>query len=121
MNASTAAFIHLQFLRDFLLPLPGVTEDLSHGTPAFSVNNKRFARLWENGETLVLHSVERDKWIAAKPDVFFVTDHYINYDYVLVNLNTVSPEHLKEVLLTAWKNRANKTSLRLYEAGQNNS
>ena len=120
MNGSTAAFIHLQFLRDFLLQLPGVTENLSHGTPAFSANNKRFARLWENGETLVLHSIERDKWMDAKPDAFFVTDHYLNYDYVLVNLKTVSPADLKEALLTAWKNRANKTSLRQYEAEQNN-
>ena len=119
MNESTAAFIHLQFLRNFLLPLPGVTETTSHGTPAFSANNKRFARLWENGETLVLHSVERDKWIATNPEAFFVTDHYLNYDYVLVNLNTVVPEMLKEVLLTAWKNRANKTSLKQYEAQHN--
>jgi hypothetical protein len=119
MELSINAFIHLQFLRKTLLSFPGVTEKLCFDTPAFYVNKKYFARLWEDGETLVLQTLERDKWIATRPDVFFITDHYFNYDYMLVNLNTVLPADLTEVLLTAWQNRATKKLIKEYEPGKN--
>jgi hypothetical protein len=117
MDLSTNAFIHLQFIRKTLLALPGVTEKLCFDTPAFYVNKKYFARLWEDGETLVLQTFERDKWIAAKPDTFFISDHYFNY--MLINLNIVSLADLTEVLLTAWQNRATKKLIKEYEVGKN--
>jgi hypothetical protein len=49
----------------------------------------------------VLQTFERDKWITAKPDAFFITLHYFNYDYMLINLNKVSPDDFTELLLTA--------------------
>jgi hypothetical protein len=33
-------FIYLQFIRQHMMAMPGVTEGLSHGTPAFHVNKK---------------------------------------------------------------------------------
>ena len=119
MQLSTIAYVHLEFIRKTLLPLPGVTEKLCFDTPAFYVNKKYFARLKEDGETLVLQTLQRDKWIAANPDVFFITDHYFNYDYMLINLKTVSPDDLTALLLTAWHNRATKKLINEYEAGQN--
>lgn len=104
----TGVFIYLQFLRDVLLPLPGVTEKMCSDTPAFYVNKKYFIRIREDGETLVLHTFERDKWIAANPDVYFITEHYYNYDYMLVNLSKADPEELKSLLIQAWKDRAPK-------------
>lgn len=102
----TDAFIYLEFLRKTLLPLPGVTEKLHFETPAFYVNKKIFARLKEDGETLVIHTTEREKWMDADGTTFFITDHYRHYDYMLVALKTVSPDDLKLLLLTAWRNRA---------------
>jgi hypothetical protein len=112
----TGVFIYLQFLRNVLLPLPGVTEKMCFDTPAFYVNKKYFIRIREDGETLVLHTFERDKWIAANPDVYFITEHYYNYDYMLVNLSKADPEELKSLLIQAWKDRANKKLLK--EFGQ---
>jgi hypothetical protein len=116
MRFTTSTQIHLAFIRSKLVALPGVTERLCFGTPAFYVNKKYFARLKEDGETPVLQTLERDKWIAAKPDAFFITDHYFNYDYMLINLNTVSPDDLTELLLTSWHNRATKKLIKEYEA-----
>lgn len=112
-----APLIYVQFLRNTLLPLPGVSEKLCFGTPAFYVNKKIFSRIREDGETLVLHSLERDKLIAAKPEVYFITDHYRNYDYVLINLPNADPEELKPLLLQAWKSKAPKKLLAEYEFG----
>jgi hypothetical protein len=114
MNADT--FIYLQFLRDTLMPLPGVTEKLCYGTPAFYVNKKIFARIKEDGETLVVQSDERDKWMEKDPQIFFITDHYINYDYMLINLKKVLPDDLVNLLLTAWRNRANEKLIKAFQA-----
>ena len=50
MNIDT--FIYLDAIRKYLSALPGITEKLCFGTPAFYVNDKLFARLKENGDTL---------------------------------------------------------------------
>ncbi|MGZ3945116.1 MAG: MmcQ/YjbR family DNA-binding protein [Mucilaginibacter sp.] len=108
-------FIHLQFLRKALLTLPGVTEGISHGTPGFYVQKKILARLWENGEVLVVRTNERDKWIKTDPDTFFFTDHYRNYPTVLVNLERVEPTVLEQLLVEAWEGRASKNQLKEYK------
>lgn len=100
------AFIYLEYLRNTLLILPGVTEKMYFDTPAFYVNKKIFTRIKEDGETLVLGTRERDIWIQAKPNVYYITDHYLNYDYMLVNMENADPEELKGLLITAWRNRA---------------
>jgi hypothetical protein len=108
-------FIYLEFLRKTLLPLPGVTEKMCFGTPAFYVKKKIFTRIKEDGENLVLGTLERDKWMQAKPEVYHITDHYRNYDYMLVHLDKVDPEELKGLLITAWRNRATSKLINEYE------
>ena len=36
--------------------------------------------------------------MAADPNVYFITDHYLNYEYVLVNLKTVSSKALTDMI-----------------------
>ena len=80
------SFIYLDAIRKHLVELPGITEKLCFGTPAFYVSDKLFARLKEDGETLAVHTLEREKWMRAKPKIFFISDHYKNYSYMLINL-----------------------------------
>lgn len=113
----TDPFIHLQFLRKVLLALPGVTEGASHGnTPAFYVQKKFLARLWETGDVLVVRTDERDKWLSVNPETFFFTDHYRDYPTVLVNLERVDPAVLEQLLLEAWRGRASKRLVRQFES-----
>lgn len=35
--------------------------------------------------------------MAPDPETYFITDHYLNYPYILVNLNAVTIEALKEL------------------------
>ena len=46
----------------------------------------------------------RDEMIAADPDVYYLKDHYVNYPVVLVRLNRVHPDALRELLLIGWRN-----------------
>ena len=108
-------FIYLEFIREIVLSLPGVTEKTCFGTPAFYVNKKLFTRLKEDGETLAIYTEQRDMWLKIDPNTFFVTDHYLNYSYMLVRLESAKPAHLEQLLITAWRNRAPKRLLKEYD------
>jgi hypothetical protein len=108
--------IHLQFLRQTLLPIPGVTERPCYGTPGFYTGKKMFARMKEDGKTLVIQSFEREKWMDKDPEIFFITDHYLNYDYVLVDLEKVEQADLMSLLLTAYRNQATAKLIREFES-----
>jgi hypothetical protein len=41
--------------------------------------------------------------LAADPDVYYVTDHYLNYTSVLVRLSRVTPDVLRDLLGMAHK------------------
>jgi len=97
--------IYLEFIRKTVMPLPGVNEKPCYNTPGFYAGKNLFSRLREDGETLVVYNIDRDKWIDADPTVFYVTDHYLNTNYMLVDLKTVKPDDLRTLLVNAWKSR----------------
>ena len=108
--------VTLATVRRLALALPGVEEGTSYGTPGFRVRNKFMARMWEDGEVLVVkcgHD-ERDFRMRANPKTFFTTDHYLGYPTVLVRLASVTPAELKDVLEQAWRINAPKRLLTEY-------
>ena len=109
-----ATIIYLEFIRKTVMPLPGVEEKPCYSTPGFYAGKNLFSRLREDGETLVVFNLGRDKWIDADPTVFYVTDHYLNTNYMLVDLKVVKPDDLAELLLNAWRSRAGKKLLDEY-------
>lgn len=90
--------------------LPQVEAGLSYGTPALKVKGKLFARLWEDGETLVLRVDfdSRDAMLKAQPAIFFLTDHYRGYPAVLVRLPKVTDAQLRVLLEDSWRFTAPK-------------
>src|SRR5207248_3717426 len=100
----------LTTVRRLALALPGVEEGPCYGTPGFRVRGKFLARLWEDGETLVVKcgDDERDFRMQSDPETFFITDHYRGYPAVLVRLSTVNAEDLRDVLEQAWRFNAPK-------------
>ena len=97
------------------LQLPGTHEKPCHGTPAMYVGKKLFARLREDDESLAIYNNERDIWMAKNPNVFFITDHYLNYPMLLIHLSKVSKADLKTLLINSWKIRAGKKLLKAYD------
>jgi hypothetical protein len=92
-------------VRPLALALPGVEEGTSYGTPAFRVRGKFFARLREDGDSLVLkcNVYERKHLMDDLPDVFYVTDHYRDYPAVLLRLSAATPALLRERLEDSWR------------------
>ena len=91
--------------------LPGTEISTSYGTPALKVNKRLFTRLREDGKTLVVYNGERDIWMKKNPSTFFITDHYKNYPWLLVDLASVKTNDLEKLLHMAWQWRAPKRLL----------
>lgn len=65
-----------------------------------------FARLKEDGKTLVVYTEDRNKWMKQDPGTFFITDHYKNYPLMLIDLAKVKRKDLRQLLITSWQLRA---------------
>jgi hypothetical protein len=46
---------------------------------------------------------DRAALLAEAPDVYYVTDHYIDYPSVLVRLSRMTPDGLRDLLAMAYK------------------
>ena len=51
-----------------------------------------------NSLVVMIPFEQRDELIAAQPDVYYVTDHYVNYPCVLVRLSRVHRDALRDLL-----------------------
>jgi len=45
----------------------------------------------------------RAELLAEAPEVYYVTDHYVNYPVVLVRLSRIQPDALPDLLSVAWR------------------
>lgn len=87
-------------VRQIALALPNVEDGLSYGAPALKVGKKLFVRLREDLNAIVVLTTfeEREELMAAEPETYFITDHYLNYEYVLVSLERVGEDALADLL-----------------------
>lgn len=101
------------------LAFAGVEESTSYGTPALKVRGKLLARLHQSGKCLVLrsHLIDRKILMQSDPRVFFITDHYRDYSWVLVRLSAVDPVALPDLIERAWLLVAPKSLVVKYEEG----
>lgn len=92
-------------VRKMALALDDVEEGTSYGTPAFKVRGALFARLRDDLGALVVHMSidDREALMAADPATYFITDHYLNYPWILVSLARVHPDAMRDLLRGAWR------------------
>jgi hypothetical protein len=92
-------------VREIARDFPGAVEGTSYGTPAFHVGKTLFVRMHQSGDCLVVKvdPDERTMRMRADPETFFITDHYLNYPWILVRLATVALDDLRDLLQDAWR------------------
>ena len=89
------------------LALPHVEVGTAYGSPALKVRGKMFAclaihRSAEPNTLAVRIDFEpRDELIAAEPQTYYLTDHYVNYPCVLVRLSRVHADGVRDLLAGA--------------------
>ena len=91
------------------LALPGVEESTTYGSPALKVRGKMFACMTSHKSaeprTLAVRVGfnERDELIEAEPAIYYLKDHYVNYPVVLVRLDRVHRDALRDLLTAGWR------------------
>jgi hypothetical protein len=101
--------LNFDTVRKIGLALPGVEESTAYGAPALKVHGKLLAcvpahRSAEPGSLVVRVGFDdRAELLADASDLYYVTDHYLNYTSVLVRLSRVTPDVLRDLLGMAHK------------------
>jgi hypothetical protein len=101
--------VNFDTVRKIGLALPGVEESTAYGSPALKVDGKLLAyiainRSAEPGSLVIRIPLEdRAELLAADSDVYYMTDHYVNYPSVLVRLARIKPDVLRDLLGMAHK------------------
>jgi hypothetical protein len=110
-------------VRETALALPETAERTSRGCAQWRVKDKGF--VWERplrasdlralgdaapeGPILgvrVEHLGAKEALLSSDPDVFFTTPHFDGYPAVLVQLDRIGREDLRELVVDAWLARA---------------
>ena len=101
--------IDFDTVRRIGLTLPGVEASTAWGAPALKIRGKLLACVpthysAEPGSFMVRVTFDdRAELLAAAPDVYYVTEHYLNYTAVLVRMSRVTPDALRDLLGMAHK------------------
>lgn len=84
------------------LSLPGTVETLWFNKPAVFIHGQFLTKVHDKEEAMVLRvsSMEmRDMMLEAEPKLFYITDHYRNFPFVLARLSALDKKVLKEILV----------------------
>lgn len=101
-------------VRRLALALPGTGERPSYGTPGFRVKDRLFARIREDGllAVWVEDEFEKDAMLQTDPAKFTTLPHYDGHPMVLVQLEAVDEQELRELLTDSWQLRGGTTGTR---------
>ena len=101
--------IDFDTVRNIGLTLLGVEESTAYGVPALKVHGQLLACVPANRSaepnSLVVRVDfnDRAELLAGDPNVYYVTDHYVGYNAVLVRLSRVNHDMLRDLLGMAYK------------------
>jgi hypothetical protein len=101
--------------------LPGTEQSTGYGTAAVRVRGKFISR-WrteaEGALAIRCDFLDRQMLLQAQPEVFFVTDHYLNYPMILVHLDKIRADALRDVFERAWRRAAPPSLVDSWQAGR---
>lgn len=86
--------------------LPGAEASTSYGTPSVKIRGKLLSRWRSEAEgalAIRCDFLDRQILLQTQPEVFFLTDHYLDYPMVLVRLEKVSRAVLVDVAERGWR------------------
>ncbi len=98
--------------------LPGVEVSTAQGTPALTLDGRLLARLRSDAEGWLVTRcdlAERERLLAQAPEVFHLTEAYVNYPMVLIDLARIDRETLGRLLEQAWRHLASPARLQAHE------
>jgi hypothetical protein len=83
------------------LAFPGTEEVLWFNKPAVFLHGQFLTKVHDKEEAMTFRvsSMEmRDMMLEAEPRLFYITDHYRNFPFILARLSALTPTVLKELI-----------------------
>lgn len=84
-----------------MLAIPGTDERPWFHKPSVFIHDRFLSKVHDKEEavTLQVGSMEmRDMMLEAEPRLFYITDHYRKFPFVLIRLSALDSKTLKEIL-----------------------
>ena len=84
------------------LSLPGTEEVLWFGKPAVFLHGEFLTKVHHKEEAMIFRvsSMEmRDMMLETEPKLFYMTDHYRSFPFILARLSALTPKLLKELVV----------------------
>ncbi len=109
--------VTLDDIREVFAGFPGVKEGPSYGTPGFRVGKKLLGRMHQSEDALVLKMEfgEREELMEARPDLYYITDHYQDYEWILIRLAKITRRVLEGHVEKAWRGAASRRLQQEYD------
>jgi len=104
-------------VRELARGFPGIEESTSRGVWSLKFRGKLLAcpAIHKSAEpdslVVKLGLDQRAELIAADPEVYYVTDHYLKYPSVLMRMSRIHPEALRDLLGMALKFASRRKAL----------
>ena len=107
-------------VRQMAFAFPGVEEHFSFGNPTLKVGKRFLACIAKiDKDTLCLKipdQREREYLLATKPEIYYMTEHYANFECLLIRMPVADREEVRSLIEQAWRAYAPKRILASYQA-----
>jgi len=103
------SILSFESVRNVGLALPGVVDGLYYGAKALKINGHMLVCMPVNRSAEVNSAVvsidlkRRASLLKARPDLYYITDHYAPHAVMLMRLSYVSRDDLQRTLKVAWE------------------
>ena len=103
------SILSFESVRNVGLALPGVVAGVYYGANALKLNGHMLACVPVNKSAEVNSAVvsvdlnRRASLLRARPDLYYITDHYAPHPVMLMRLSLVSRDDLQRTLKVAWE------------------
>ena len=100
--------VTFDIVREIGLALPDVEEGTMYGSPALKVRGRLLTCMAINKSAepeslgVAMDFDQRSGLLAEAPATYYVTDHYVNYPFVLVRLSRIRIDQLRDLLGSGW-------------------
>lgn len=107
-------------VRQIAMSFPAVEEHVVFGGPTFKVGKRFLASIAKIApDTLVLKvpdQLEREYFLATKPDIYYMQPHYASFDCLLIRMTPAEAQEVRDLFEQAWRHYAPRRVVAAYDA-----
>ena len=106
-------------LRQVVRSLPEAEERETWGHPTFRVRDRMFAAMSDDGQEASVKATRQEQaaLVPPAPETFGIPAYVGRHGWVSIQLATVDPAEVRELIVEAWRQTAPKRLVAAYDSG----